>query len=276
MTQSDSYFLGYRQAELARLQQQAEQLAHESGWLFDQLDISRGARVIEIGCGPQGCLDLLAERVGPEGTVVGLERNAESVQLARQFVAEHRLDNVEVLHGDARATELRRASFDLATERLVLPVAPEPEQIITEMVALVRPGGAVALHDADFVTHLCDPPLPAWTQLVQALETFAQINGNDLHIGRRVPRLLREAGLVEVQTRPLVHVYPPGHARRTILVDFVENLRERLLAHEILTEAELDDLLGALRRHLDDPNTLVISHLIFQVWGRKPANEVVV
>lgn len=270
MAQADPYFLGYRQVELARLQQQAQQLVEESRWLFDQLDFPPGARVIEVGCGPQGCLDLLAERVGPQGTVVGLERSAETVELARQFVAAHHLDNVEVLQGDVRASGLPPASFDVATERLVLPVVPEPEQIIAEMVALVRPGGMVALHDADFVAHVCDPPLPAWSQLLQALQTYAQINGNDLFIGRRVPRLLRAAGLVDIQTRPLIHVYPPGHARRMILADFVENLRERLLAQGVLTEAELDDLLGALRQHLEDPNTLVVSHLFFQVWGRKP------
>ena len=73
MAHSDSYFLGYRQAELTRLQQQAQQLAEESTWLVDQLDIPRGGRVIEIGCGPQGCLDLLAERVGPEGSVIGVQ-----------------------------------------------------------------------------------------------------------------------------------------------------------------------------------------------------------
>src|SRR5690348_8603627 len=92
MASSDPYFLGYRPTELTRLQQQAQQLAEEARWLFDQLDLPPGAQVIEIGCGPQGCLDLLAERVGPQGAVVGLERNAASVQLAQQFVAERHLD----------------------------------------------------------------------------------------------------------------------------------------------------------------------------------------
>lgn len=35
MTEADQYVLGYRQAEQERLQQQAQQLAHESSWLFD-------------------------------------------------------------------------------------------------------------------------------------------------------------------------------------------------------------------------------------------------
>jgi ubiquinone/menaquinone biosynthesis C-methylase UbiE len=269
MAQSDPYFLGYRQAEQERLRHQAQQLAEESRWLFDQLDLSLGMRVLEIGCGPQGCLDILAQRVGPQGSVVGLDRSEEAVQLAQQFVAEHHLDQVQVLQGDARSTELPRASFDLVTARLVLVNVPEPEQIVAEMVALVRPGGVVALHEADYGAHLCDPPLPAWSQLIQALETYAQRNGIDLFIGRRIPRMLRDAGLVKVQTRPLIHVYPPGHERRMILWQFVENLRERLLAQEVLNAAELDELLATLKQHMEDPDTLVVSHLFFQVWGHK-------
>src|SRR5262249_18102197 len=218
------------------------ELASEANWLFDQLDLPLvGARVIELGCGPRGCLDLLSERVGPQGAVVGLELSQEAVQLARQFVAERHLGNVEVLQGDAHATGLPRASFDLATARLVLVNVPEPEQIVTEMVALVRPGGIVALHEADYVSHLCDPPHPAWSRLMQALETYGQENGIDLFIGRRVPRLLREAGLLEVQTHPIIYLHPPGHWRRMILWQFVQNLRERLIAQGVLAAAELDD-----------------------------------
>jgi hypothetical protein len=73
-----------------------------------------------------------------------------------------------------------------------------------------------------------------------------------------------------VQIDPLIHVYPPGHGRRSIYLDFLENLSERLLAQKLIAERELTDLKLAARRHVDDPETLVMSHLFFQVWGRKP------
>jgi len=102
MAQEDQYFLGYSPSEQERLRWQAQQLAHEARWLLDRIGLASGARVIEIGCGPQGCLDLLAERVGPEGSVVGVERGEDAVSLARTFAQERGLMNVEVLQGDAR------------------------------------------------------------------------------------------------------------------------------------------------------------------------------
>src|SRR5258706_12097985 len=95
MTGRDEYFLGYREAEQQRLREQARQLGDESAWLFDELALASGASVVELGCGPQGCLDLLARRVGPSGTVIGVERSYDAVQLARAFVSEAGLANVE-------------------------------------------------------------------------------------------------------------------------------------------------------------------------------------
>ena len=270
MSAPDQYVLGYRQAEQERLQQQAKQLAHESSWLFDQVGLAAGAQVVEIGCGPSGCLELLSERVGPSGRVVGVERNADAVALARQLVAERGLANVDVLDGDARATGLPRESFDLATSRLVLVNVPDPAQIVAEAVALVRPGSWVAFHEADYVAHVCDPPLEAWTRLVELVEVYSESNGIDPFIGRKLPRMLREAGLVDIHVNPIVHVYPPGHGRRSILLDFAENLSDRILAQELISQAELTALTTALAQHLANPDTLVVSHLFFQAWGRKP------
>jgi len=269
MTEPDQYVLGYRRAGQERLQQQAQQLAPESSWLFDQIGIASGARVVEIGCGPHGCLQLLSERVGPSGKVVGVERSADAVVLARSLITERGMGNVDVIEGSARSTGLPRAGFDFVTARLVLLNVPRPEQIVAEAVALVRPGGWVAFHEADYVSHVCDPPLDAWTSLVELLKKYSEMNGIDPFIGRKVPRLLRDAGLLEVHVRPIIHAYPPGHGRRSLLLDFAENLSERIVAHDLIGERELADLKRALAQHLADPNTLVISHLYIQAWGRK-------
>ena len=269
MKDKDTYVLGYRHAEQQRLQAQAQDLAAESAWLFDRIGIAPGDHVVEIGCGPQGCLGLLAERVGSGGKVVGIERNEEAVRMARAWVRDQGLGNVEVVCIDARASALPASAFDVVTSRLVLVNVGEPAQIVAVAVALARPGGVVAFHEADYVSHVCDPPCDAWTRLVDLLAAYSKANGIDPFIGRTLPRLLRDAGLCDVQVRPLIHVYPPGHGRRSILLDFAENLSGRLVGAALVDEAELSRLKASLRAHLDDPGTLVVSHLFFQAWGRK-------
>jgi ubiquinone/menaquinone biosynthesis C-methylase UbiE len=270
MTDRDQYVLGYRQQEQERLQKQAEQLAPESSWLFDQLGDLSGAHVAEIGCGPHGCLELLSQRVGPSGSVVGVERSPDAVSMARELIAARGLNNVDVVELDARSTGLPRASFDVVTARLVLVNIPDPAQVLAEAVALARPGGWVAFHEADYMSHVCDPPLAAWSSLVELLVRYSENSGIDPFIGRKLPRMLREAGLGEIGINPIIHVYPPGHGRRTILLDFADNLTERILEQGLVDESELTAMKTALRLHLDEPSTLVVSHTFFQVWGRTP------
>jgi SAM-dependent methyltransferase len=215
-------------------------------------------------------LDLLSERVGPHGTVVGLDQSAATTALARDFVSRRGLNNVEVVVGNARSTGLPRGSFDLAHMRLVLVNVPRPEEVVAELVTLVKPGGLVACHEADYVSSCCQPPHPAWERLMAVFAEVARGKGIDLFIGRRLPGLLRAAGLVDVSVKPLIYTYGHTDSARLLFPQFVDNAREEILIRGLLRENELTDLLLALRSHLNTPDILVISHVFLQVWGRKP------
>jgi ubiquinone/menaquinone biosynthesis C-methylase UbiE len=148
MAQPDQYLLGRGEAEEARLKRQIADLAPDSDAQFEKIGINAGERILDLGCGTGGTLHLLSKRVGPTGSVLGIERSPHFVGLARRFVADHALPQVEVREGDAYNTGLPRASFDGAHMRLVLVNVPEPERIVREMVSLVRPGGWVASFEA--------------------------------------------------------------------------------------------------------------------------------
>ena len=96
------YALGSSSGESARLQRQAEELAPDSAVLLDSLGLRPGDSAIDLGCGPRGVIDLLAERVAPGGRVVGLDADPAHVAMASDFVASRGLSNVEVVCGDAR------------------------------------------------------------------------------------------------------------------------------------------------------------------------------
>jgi hypothetical protein len=105
--------------------------------------------------------------------------------------------------------------------------------------------------------------------LVQLFVAYSTKNGIDPFIGRKLPRLLRNAGLIDVLANPLIHIYPPGDRRRNILLEFSENLSQRVVAEGLIEGGELGRLKAALAQHLDNPETLVVSHVFFQAWGRK-------
>jgi hypothetical protein len=139
------------------------------------------------------------------------------------------------------------------------------------MMELTRAGGVVASHEADWGAFQCDPPSAAWDWLVEIFVAHARDNGIDLFVGRKTHRMFRAAGLIDIEVNPINHVYPPGHNRRNILRDFLENVRDRVLAKKLVTESEFDKRLRELKCHLDDTERRLISHLFVQVWGRKPS-----
>lgn len=112
MSASGRYLLGDSPAEIRHLAEQTEVYSHEANELFDLIGVAPNTTAIDVGCGVMGVLHLLAERVGGDGRVVGLDREARMVELGRQL-AEQRDLTVEFIEADATATGLPDRAFDL-------------------------------------------------------------------------------------------------------------------------------------------------------------------
>jgi SAM-dependent methyltransferase len=267
------YALGADTDETARLQRQSDELQPEARALLarlGELGLRPGQTALDLGCGPRGILDLLAEAVGPGGRVVGLDADPAHVTAARQYAFSQGLANVEVLAGDARHTGLPAESFDLVHTRTLLVTIPEPAEVVAEMARLARPGGLVASQEADAEFSICYPPLPEWDRLLGLFRASFPRAGADLRLGRRLPELFREAGLTDVGATVYAGSYPAGHSRRTVIPDLVRSLHPVILGLGLAGERELADVDAAVRAHLADPRTLMMPHLLVTAWGRKP------
>jgi SAM-dependent methyltransferase len=168
-------------------------------------------------------------------------------------------------------TGLPSGSFDLVHARTLLVTVPQPATVVAEMVRLARPGGWVAGLEADAEYSVCHPAHPAWDRLCEILHASFSRNGADLLIGRRLTELYRNAGLEEIEVVSYAPLYPAGHSRRTILPDLVRSLRPMILELGLSDERELGEVDRAVREHLADPRTVVMSHLLVVAWARKPA-----
>ena len=264
------YALGQSHGESTRLQRQTDELAPESSALLDRVGLTRGQRALDLGCGPRGVLELMCERVTPDGSVVGLDADPNHVAMATELVTRLRLPNIEILLGDARNTGLASDSFDVVHGRTLLITVPEPTAVLAEMVRLTRHGGWVASLEPDTEYTICYPSHPAFDRLSEIFTSAFSRNGADPHMGRRLAELYRHAGLTEVNIEARAPVYPVGHSRRTIRADLVRSMRPQIVAMGIADSNELNAVDEAVRNHLANPDVIVMPSLSFLVCGRKP------
>jgi ubiquinone/menaquinone biosynthesis C-methylase UbiE len=138
-----SHYVPSSDVELERLQLQARCFEGLTRRLIRESGIGPGMRVLDLGAGPGDVAFLVAEAVGPAGSVVGVDREERSVALARQRAAEAGYGNVAFLVAGDDALPAD-APFDAAIGRFVLIHQPDPAIMIRRSAAVVRPGGIVA------------------------------------------------------------------------------------------------------------------------------------
>lgn len=258
-----AYLLGSSDGERQRLLAQGDLLRDIARQLLDRLPLADQARAIDVGCGPLGVLDLLSDKVGPSGTVVGLDNDERMITWARESIAALGLVNVTTALGSLPCDA--EPLFDLTHCRLVLINSAGPEAIVASMAAATRTGGWIAAQEFDWTTWQCEPPHPAWDRLKFLL---ASVFGGDVHIGARLPDLLSEAGCREIQTTAYAFSWRPGDLYQTLLLYFADLFAERIRARGINPHT-LTGLTHELGRHLAHPATVVRESLLVQAWGRK-------
>jgi SAM-dependent methyltransferase len=128
-------------AKWVRLQERTDaQLGALGVVVIDSVAPAPGERVLDVGCGAGQTLLQLAERVGSEGSVVGLDISAPMLARARERVSEAGLVQVELVLGDAATQKFERA-FDVLFSRFGVMFFDDPLAAFANLRAALRPGG---------------------------------------------------------------------------------------------------------------------------------------
>jgi SAM-dependent methyltransferase len=267
MAEGDYILLSDEEKE--RLQLQARTWQPETEHLLDQIGLRSGWACLDIGCGAMGILGPLSRRVGPSGRVSGLEMDGKLLAAAEQYVFDEGLTNVTLRQGDAYQSGFSPDSFDLVHERFVMPHVADPPAVLQEMIRLARPGGYVVVQEPDHSSWNLWPYSEKWPPLLSLLESALALRG-DINIGRRIFALARDAGLEDVCIRAGLVALQDSHPYMKMPMVAAAAMRSHMLAAELTTKAELDDLLADFDRRVSDPETTMITFTTTQVWGRKP------
>ena len=90
---------------------------------------------------------LSAKRVGPAGTVYGLDMTDEMLALARRNAAEAGVTNVHFLKGEIERIPLPAASVDVVISNCVINLSTDKAAVLTEIARVLKPGGRVGVSD---------------------------------------------------------------------------------------------------------------------------------
>ena len=133
--------------ERQRLIAQGELVAPLTRRLFGNAGIRSGMRVLDIGSGSGDVTFLAAQLVGPEGNVVGVDRDPAQVAFAEERAKAAGLTNVRFMTADFREIVLAPA-VDAIVGRLVLMYTADPLDALRRALRNLRSGGVIALQES--------------------------------------------------------------------------------------------------------------------------------
>jgi len=153
------------------------------------LEIPKGAKVLEIGCGAGPATRKIAE-LPSVSKVTALDPSPVFLERARQDLAD--LTNVEFLEGDARSLQLEDGSFEVVLAHTVLCHVPEPEKALQEAYRVLVPGGQIVIFDGDYAT--MNIAIGDFDPLQSCVNCLLSNFVHDLWFMRRLPKMLDGAG----------------------------------------------------------------------------------
>ena len=121
----------------------AESMRESGEALVQKLGITKGLKVLDLGCG-DGTTALPAARLGADVLGVDIARNL--VEAGNKRAQEEGLTNCTFQEGDASdLRELKDDTFDLVVSIFGAMFAPKPFEVAKEMVRVTRPGGRIVM-----------------------------------------------------------------------------------------------------------------------------------
>ena len=175
---------------------------------YDLLDLQPGERVVDVGCGIGQDARELAQRVGPEGSVVGVDGSDEMIARATAATDEAAARTLRFVAGDATALPLESGAYDALRADRLLQHVDNPLQALIEFRRVLRPGGRVVFVEPDWRSMAIYPGSGMGgddDRCVDALFDWQVAHTRHPLIGRQLRMLLTQAGFSSVRVTPVAY-----------------------------------------------------------------------
>jgi SAM-dependent methyltransferase len=191
---TEEYTPGYTQTASDFMAQRSA-VSHAK-FLLPHLDAA--SRLLDCGCGP-GSISCDFAKIIVSGNVEGIDREQSQVDLARTRASEQGLTNATFSVGSIYNLPFPDSSFTVIFAHAIFEHISSPEKALAEMLRVLEPGGLVAIRSPDWGGFIVGPEIPGLQAAIKSYADLQIANGGDIHIGRKLPRLLRTSGFDTVR-----------------------------------------------------------------------------
>jgi len=228
--------------------------------LLESLGVNRASSCAEIGAGAGSIALWLAERAG----------RVVATDLDTRFLETLWRDRLEVRRHDILTGPLADGPYDVIHTRLLLMHLRERGLALRHMVASLRPGGWLLAEEYDLCTAgLFQPPSELQARVNEAIQRLFERSGGDPRYGIKLLGDLQRAGLADVEAEARLRVVPLGSPLAETLALKLEQFRQGLLEHGLLSDDELQRAIQEVRTPGD--GAVHYPALLVAAWGRRPA-----
>ncbi|MEM8792512.1 MAG: methyltransferase domain-containing protein [Pseudomonadota bacterium] len=262
------YALTMSADEIRRLRIQGALFRSDADRVLTEAGIARSARCLDLCCGVGGITDLLAAHA-PEGEVVGLDYDESKLAAARIWAEEEGFQ-ARFVEGDGFDPPLEPESFDLVHIRFALGIIADGARMLASAVRLLKPGGLLFAEEGIAEPHGIWPSAPETDRGMALMIRGIEEMGSDLNYGRKLGAQFADAGIVETRITPALHMVDAGEPMMEHLPLTLIALRPLLEEKGMITAAEFDPLIAAIRAHMATPGVTLLSFTLVQAIGRKP------
>lgn len=209
---------------------------------IEQMNLQQGDLVLEAGCGASIDAELIAQKIGGSGKVIGIDNSKKMLALAEK---RKKYDNIEYQMMGVMNIQYPDGYFSACHADRLLVSHTDCESIFNELARVVKKGGSICLTDVDVKTLIISPETNN-TQIVveEILSTF--INKN---MGRRLLNLFIDKNMTNVKVSTQLCEITDFHILCQIF-NF-EDILSSCIRRKLLTEQNAREWYEAMLRHSD-------------------------
>ncbi len=236
--------------------------------LLRRLGLTTGMHCLDVGCGSGSVTLAMARMVGPTGHVVGFDHNKSVLRWALDAAKRQSVDQATFCTADVRDLQAEDR-YDLVYTRLLLSRVSDPLDAVRRMTRALRPGGLLVVEDEEVSSQFSRPVDVAFAQYSGLYAEAIRARGGDPELGPRLPGLLEEAGLRDVDLDVQQPAFRRGEGKLLPALTMA-HIGPEVVADGLTNPGTVDVLTTALEGLARDDASIVGLPRVYQVWGRKP------